>query len=121
MSFESLLHNFMNWRPRYTKEDRLSRCKKCGHAYERHDIFLSLFSNNIFLDTNSDNARNIDVGALLIVTSMAADVQVFFLDSNSDRQQEMTSLDKTKMKDRINLLQIEKWLSTMKYNCYILV
>jgi hypothetical protein len=29
----NLLREFTNWRPRYTKEAKLQKCKKCKHSY----------------------------------------------------------------------------------------
>jgi hypothetical protein len=55
----SLLREFTNWRPRYTKEDRMQKCKKCKHAYVDHTIF-PMFTN-LFLDFNSDSIEE-DIG-----------------------------------------------------------
>jgi hypothetical protein len=47
----NLFNQFTNWCPRYTKEARLQKCKKCKHAYIDHTIF-PIFTN-LFLDVNS--------------------------------------------------------------------
>jgi hypothetical protein len=53
----NLFHEFVNWRPRYTKEAKLQKCKKCGHEYYRHTTMFPTFIN-IFLDADSDSVDN---------------------------------------------------------------
>jgi hypothetical protein len=55
----SLFREFVNWRPRYTKEARLQKCRKCKHSYQDHTIFPTF--TNLFLDVNSDSAEE-DIG-----------------------------------------------------------
>jgi hypothetical protein len=40
----NLLRGFVNWRPRYSKEDREAKCHECGHEYLWHEIF-PMFTN----------------------------------------------------------------------------
>jgi hypothetical protein len=49
----SLFRELTNWRPRYTKEAKLQKCKKCKHAYIDHSIFPTF--TNLFLDANGDD------------------------------------------------------------------
>jgi hypothetical protein len=52
----NLLREFTNWRPRTNTK----KCQKCKHEYNRHTMFLLLFTNNTFLDSVDDDNNNDD-------------------------------------------------------------
>jgi hypothetical protein len=46
------MENFVNWRLRYTKEERLSKYRKYKHTYDQHSEFTMF--GNLFLDIHSE-------------------------------------------------------------------